>query len=703
MQGKSSRAAILAAAVGLALLGGAAGSARAQTHVGYQLNKYEPSVVGDPFLYVEHPWYSSMRYFALGLTYDYGRNLLVVGTRDMRTQYIIEHQHQAHLELAGSFLDRIGVSASIPFNLKEIGTLVEGRDVNPNTGVHVGDLRFGLRIRIAGQPEEGPASLSFSGNIWVPIPGARAHHVGDDGVRATGKVLFGGVVAEHLRYSLNFGYHYRPTAQVSDNFGGVGNTIGRELQGGLGLQGTFLNKSLSFGPEVLVAIPVFAQPAGQTAVQLEALGTISYLIMNQVMVQASAGGSIYGSPSPPDFRFLARLAYAPRRKAEQKPPPPPADRDEDGIPDASDACPDVPGVASDVPAKNGCPPPSDRDRDGVLDESDACPDVAQGEHPDPKQPGCPAKDTDSDSRFDYEDECPTEPMGAKPDPKRLGCPALDSDGDGLVDHEDQCPNEPIGLIADPDRPGCPAPDKDKDNIMDKVDACPDKPGAPDPDPKKNGCPGLVLIKDNQIIILQQVFFDTNKDTIKKKSFPLLDAVVYTLKANTIIKKCAVEGHTDNKGKPDKNMDLSNRRAKSVMKYLTDHGIEGARLESHGYGDTKPIADNKTTKGRDQNRRVVFRIVDPAPRRSAARQEVTPSPPDPALALADPRERGRVTRHTRTATMPARPPVTVEYGAPVQPACSEATRIPAASMRRASSVIEYMRKEACLLPAPCGPA
>jgi outer membrane protein OmpA-like peptidoglycan-associated protein len=120
-------------------------------------------------------------------------------------------------------------------------------------------------------------------------------------------------------------------------------------------------------------------------------------------------------------------------------------------------------------------------------------------------------------------------------------------------------------------------------VPDKGDACPDTPGVPSPDPKKNGCPGLVEVKSGMIVLLQQVFFATDKDVILKKSFPVLDAVADALKRVATIRRVSVEGHTDNKGKPDHNRDLSDRRAKSVMKSRVDKGIDAGRLEAHGDG------------------------------------------------------------------------------------------------------------------------
>ncbi len=119
---------------------------------------------------------------------------------------------------------------------------------------------------------------------------------------------------------------------------------------------------------------------------------------------------------------------------------------------------------------------------------------------------------------------------------------------------------------------------------------------------------LVVFKQDKIEILQQVHFEFGKATILGDSFSLLDQVVDAIIANNV-KRIKVEGHTDNKGGKEKNQKLSEDRARSVADYLISRGIDKSRLESVGYGDTRPVAPNLTAKGRELNRRVEFIVVE----------------------------------------------------------------------------------------------
>jgi outer membrane protein OmpA-like peptidoglycan-associated protein len=124
----------------------------------------------------------------------------------------------------------------------------------------------------------------------------------------------------------------------------------------------------------------------------------------------------------------------------------------------------------------------------------------------------------------------------------------------------------------------------------------------------------------RIEILEKVFFETGSDVIKSESFELLTEVATVLIANPQIKKVRVAGHTDSKGKDDFNKELSQQRADSVRTWLVEHDVPAERLEAVGYGETEPIASNGSRKGRAQNRRVEFVIVDSAPTTDDAEKE-----------------------------------------------------------------------------------
>lgn len=257
------------------------------------------------------------------------------------------------------------------------------------------------------------------------------------------------------------------------------------------------------------------------------------------------------------------------------------DTDGDGIYDKYDECIDTPGLEE----FNGCP---DSDSDGIPDKDDACPDRA-GEA---QFNGCP--DTDGDGIDDTKDQCPNEP-GTE---ANQGCP--DSDGDGLIDKVDKCPNEAGPSAND----GCPWPDTDGDGVLDKDDQCPDVVGTT----ANNGCPEVTEVVQNELNdYAKTINFDTGKSSISKDSEEALTAILAILEEYPNA-KFSVEGHTDSVGSASNNKKLSNERAASVKTYLVSNGVAESRLESEGFGEEKPIADNKTRAGRAKNRRVEINLI-----------------------------------------------------------------------------------------------
>ena len=234
----------------------------------------------------------------------------------------------------------------------------------------------------------------------------------------------------------------------------------------------------------------------------------------------------------------------------------------------------------------------DTDGDGVNDDLDKCPGTPAGTAVDSS--GCPLpQDDDGDGVTNDIDKCPGTPAGAKVDAS--GC-ELDSDGDGVGDSRDQCPNTPAG--AKVDERGCEL-DGDGDGIVDSVDKCPDTPKGERVD--NTGCPF------KKELLLQGVKFETNSAALLPESLPVLNNAIATLKRYPEV-NVEVAGHTDSRGSDAFNLELSARRAESVLKYLQEGGVSNA-MTSRGYGERQPLASNNTDDGRQQNRRVVLRVLN----------------------------------------------------------------------------------------------
>ncbi len=252
------------------------------------------------------------------------------------------------------------------------------------------------------------------------------------------------------------------------------------------------------------------------------------------------------------------------------------------------------------------PPPGDRDGDGYLDPEDGCPELPENYNGFKDVDGCPDDpDTDGDGLADSVDLCVLEPEDRDGTLDADGCPELDNDADGLLDLADKCPVDPEDPDGYEDADGCPDLDNDADVVPDLLDQCPNTPGSKDEEPL--GCPSkpaLVVVTDCEVRITQQIHFEFNKDKIRPESFPVLDAVVEVLVKNPSI-ALEVQGHTDNKGGADYNRKLSDRRAASVVRYLTSHGVAASRLASNGYGLDRPIVPNDSDRNRSLNRRVQF--------------------------------------------------------------------------------------------------
>ena len=115
------------------------------------------------------------------------------------------------------------------------------------------------------------------------------------------------------------------------------------------------------------------------------------------------------------------------------------------------------------------------------------------------------------------------------------------------------------------------------------------------------------IEIGRSVILKNIFFESNKFDLQPESKIELQKLLNFLNQNKTV-HISVDGHTDNSGTTKHNLELSESRAKAVFDYLIKMGIVANRLSYKGYGESKPIADNKTDEGKKQNRRTEFTIT-----------------------------------------------------------------------------------------------
>ena len=118
----------------------------------------------------------------------------------------------------------------------------------------------------------------------------------------------------------------------------------------------------------------------------------------------------------------------------------------------------------------------------------------------------------------------------------------------------------------------------------------------------------VRLEEDELVILEKVHFDVDKDQVKPESLPLLQEVAAILLAHPELEKIEIQGHTDDQGDEKYNLDLSQRRVESVRNLLIVQGVDTSRLEARGYGESKPIAEGQSDEARAANRRVQFVII-----------------------------------------------------------------------------------------------
>ena len=286
---------------------------------------------------------------------------------------------------------------------------------------------------------------------------------------------------------------------------------------------------------------------------------------------------------------------------------PEPDNDGDGIPDTVDQCPNAAEEFNGISDEDGCPE-QDTDGDGVYDDRDRCPGEQEDLDGFQDEDGCPDPDNDGDGIPDNVDQCPMNPEDDDGWEDGDGCPDRDNDGDGLPDATDKCPNKAEDDDGWEDSDGCPDLDNDQDGILDTNDRCPNHPETLNGFEDADGCPDEIPEELKRFTgVIPDINFKVNSDELLSSSYGTLDRAADVLKDYPDV-RMEIQGHASAEGDDDYNMELSQRRAESVRRYLVNRGVQSHRLTAAGYGETQPVSTNRTESGRAQNRRVEFHIV-----------------------------------------------------------------------------------------------
>jgi len=532
-----------------------------------------------------------------GLFTHYVDDPLVLSDTDgNRLGSLVSGQMTSHILLSAAFLDQFRVGLDLPIVLHQSGdqNLPMLGDLAVE-GAGFGEVRLLAQMSLYTESTlKDPLGSSVAVALDMGIPTGDPEKLRDDGWRVEARVLFDHVFGNGTAIGSNLGYELRSPNTL------LNLTVDDMLS--LGLAAAVpLTERLTLVPELNARIGLVADTLDVEENPVEGVVALKYAVATDWMASIGAGMGLVRGYGAPDWRALLGLTW----QSGEEP-----DRDLDGIIDRDDKCPDDPEDKDNFEDTNGCPD-IDNDQDTVLDVSDRCPMTPEDKDGFQDADGCPDPDNDEDAILDVDDKCPLKPEDKDGFEDANGCPDPDNDQDGVLDVADKCPLKPEDKDRFQDADGCPDPDNDKDGILDVVDKCPIDPENKNGFEDTDGCPDklTVVVTCEKLVIDGKIYFATAKAIIRKRSYSLLDEIAETLVKHSEIKSIRIEGHTDDRGSDSYNLKLSDARAASVRKYMIGKGVVDNRIVSKGYGESKPIETNKTRKGRAQNRRVEFVIVE----------------------------------------------------------------------------------------------
>jgi outer membrane protein OmpA-like peptidoglycan-associated protein len=505
-----------------------------------------------------------------------------------RVTPLIARRYTVDLGMGIGLYDRFQVGFALPVVAQSGESLVDTPDRRESlSGASFGDMRVVPKWRI--WQLEGAGRFGFAATLPTHLPVGDTDSYNSSGaIRVEPRLVVDwqpsvGSPVAGTRVAANVGYELGPeraaVGRLGDNVVTWGLGAEWPVGGGLSAVGNVLGEWGGVEGAGIVD--------KRTEHAIEVIGAMQAEIGRGLSVRVGGGSGLTAAVGMPSLRLLASVEYVGTSRT--------------GAGDTADAR----GAGCD--GSGGCRGP-DKDGDGVPDARDVCPDSSEDLDGFRDEDGCADPDNDGDGIDDADDRCPNRPGVAE----NGGCPLVDSDGDGIVDRGDEAPYAPEDFDGYHDADGLPDPDNDGDGIADVRDACPGRAENINGVEDEDGCPDQgkqqVAVTDGKIEFDDRIYFDSDRATIRQRSFSILEQVAAVLEAESDIERIRIEGHTDGRGQDVYNLALSQRRANAVREFLIDRGVDPERLESRGYGESEPIASNDTEEGRRKNRRVEFRIL-----------------------------------------------------------------------------------------------
>ncbi|MFT3921214.1 MAG: OmpA family protein [Myxococcales bacterium] len=632
---------VLVLAPAFVLATGRASTAHAQelTKGGFNLRLFRPAVDSKGLASVNGTDILGHKSYSFGLIVDgafhlvpyqgYENDKKTLATKADRTHFLVDQYFTGVLHFNYGLFNRVVVGAQLPIIIAS-GQNVQAPDqynVAASGGLGyqgIGNLVLHAKWRIL-RMESAPVGLAAIMQVGMPT-GSPESFAGDPGWMFWPELVLGYRPHRILRLNAEAGYRAVTGTGATINFNRRTVPTGEALVGMPNATNAVVtengtpvtyNSHFTYGAglalRVSPAVDVIFEGYGNsivaspksTATELLA-GLKIFVQENSYLMLAGACGNAcmpLDGFDQPDYRFVLGFIFEPSI----------GDRDGDGYKDDVDHCPDDPEDFDDFEDKEGCPDP-DNDQDGILDVDDECPLVPEDHDGDADYDGCPEgddADRDGDGILDSVDQCPDDPEDLDGFQDEDGCPDPDNDKDGILDVDDLCPNDPEDKDGFKDKDGCPDPDNDQDRILDVNDSCPNDPETYNGFEDKDGCPdrGSVIIEENQIVILEKIYFETDSAEIQHRSYPIIDAVAATLIGNPQISLIEIQGHADERSSDEYNVRLTRDRAAAVLEALNQRGVDRRRMRSAGYGERCPIDPSHNEPAWEKNRRVEFKILE----------------------------------------------------------------------------------------------